>query len=181
MTAIEKAQAIQTILGVDPDGDIGFGTRAAFDALDDAATAELAAKREGSIEGWRKTRFSSFADPADVRAFEHCKATGKSDIQCFAVGDNGIGQFGKITAQEDVAMVAVHGVEMIRRWGSINAAAHKPVLIRCNGKQFAAKVEDRISEKGRVDLNPACAKIIGIHPPFLLDGEWCWADDAVTA
>src|SRR4051812_36467896 len=124
MTALEKAKAIQAILGVKEDGDIGWGTRAAFDALDEAATAEIAASRAQET-GARKTQFSSFADPADIRAFVRCKATGRSDNSCFAVGDNGEGQFGAVTAQEEIPMVAVNAHEMAARWGSIQAAAHK--------------------------------------------------------
>lgn len=118
---------------------------------------------------------SSFADPADIAAFKKCKATGKSDVECFAVGDNGIGQFDKITAQEDVAMVAVHGDAMKSKWGSINGAAHKPVIVTANGKTITATVEDRISAPGRIDLNPAAAKQLGLKPPFVVSATWRWA------
>ena len=118
---------------------------------------------------------SSFADPADVVAFNKCKATGKTDKQCFAVGDNGIGQFGKITAQDQIPMVAVNAQAMTTRWGSINAAAHRPVTVTVEGKTVSATVEDRISAPGRIDLNPAAAKALGLKPPFLVPCVWNWA------
>lgn len=117
---------------------------------------------------------SSFADPADVVAFEKCKRTGKSDLKCFAVGDNGIGQFGKITAQDKVPMVAIHKTAMVARWGSVAGAAHRPVEVTVKGRTIKATVEDRISAPGRIDLNPACAKQLSLKPPFVVPCEWRW-------
>jgi hypothetical protein len=110
-----------------------------------------------------------------VVAFTRCKATGKTDNQCFAVGDNGIGQFGKITAPEHTLWFAVHADAMKARWGSINAAAHRPVTVTVKGKTVEATVEDRISAPGRIDLNPAAAKALGLTPPFLVPCVWNWA------
>jgi hypothetical protein len=110
-----------------------------------------------------------------VVAFTRCKATGKTDNQCFAVGDNGIGQFGKITAPEHTLWFAVHADAMKACWGSINAAAHRPVTVTVKGKTVEATVEDRISAPGRIDLNPAAAKALGLTPPFLVPCVWNWA------
>lgn len=157
-----KLRQIQTILGVKVDGFWGPKSQAALN------------KELGKSEGFSSTA-SSFADPADVVAFKKCKATGKTDKQCFAVGDNGVGQFGKITAQEHTPMVAVHADAMKARWGSINAAAHRPVTVSVNGKTVEATVEDRMSAPGRIDLNPAAAKVLGLEPPFLVPCVWNWA------
>jgi len=152
---------IQRVLGTNPDGFWGPKSQAALnDEIDDH-------------EGFQMTA-SSFADPADVVAFNKCKAQGKTDQQCFKVGDNCIGQFGKITAQDTVAMVAVHADDMIARWGSIVGAAHRPVTVTVNGKTIDATVEDRIGVKGRIDLNPAAAKQLGLTPPFLIPCTWNW-------
>ena len=118
---------------------------------------------------------SSFADTADVAAFNRCKAQGKTDQQCFKVGDNGIGQFGKITAQTKTPMVAVHASDMIAKWGSVPGAAHRSVTVTVNGKTISATVEDRIGVKGRIDLNPAAAAALGLTPPFLVPCTWNWA------
>lgn len=133
------------------------------------------ATRSTTDAGWQAIKASSFADPADIVAFKKCKATGKTDLQCFAVGDNGIGQFGKITAQEHTPMVAVHKTAMIARWGSIPAAAHRKVRVKVGDKIIEATVEDRISAPGRIDLNPACAKLLGLRPPFVKPAFWQWA------
>lgn len=160
-----KLEQIQTILGVKADGIWGVKSQAALNK-------EIAA-HEGGSEGF-KAKASSFADPADVAAFKKCKATGKTDLQCFAVGDNGIGQFGKITAQDHTPMVALHAKDMIAKWGSVAGAAHREVQVQANGKATIARVEDRMSSPGRIDLNPAAAKALGLKPPFLVDATWIW-------
>lgn len=191
MTIIEQ---IQTIIGVTPDGIWGPISQSALIASDDATKEKVQAilgvtvdgqwgpvsqgalnAARGSV-GFTPTTFSSFADPADVRAFKQCKKTGRSDVSCFNEGDNGIGQFGQITAQDTIPMVAINGEEMKARWGSIGAAAHRIVLIRTTGDTIEARVEDRISAPGRVDLNPAAAKALGLEPPFLTHGEWMWKE-----
>ncbi|MEY2565186.1 MAG: hypothetical protein QOH88_3379 [Verrucomicrobiota bacterium] len=157
-----KLMKIQKLLGV---GDDGFWGPVSQGALNE----EL-----GGSDGFTATA-SSFADPADVVAFKKCKAQGKSDNECFKVGDNGIGQFGKITAQNQTAMVAIHSSDMIARWGSVNAAAHRLVTVTINGKTIQASVEDRLGVAGRIDLNPAAAKQLGLNPPFLVKNcTWNW-------
>ena len=153
---------IQKVLGLEADGS--WATKCQT-VLNDKISA---------CDGFSCTA-SSFADLEDVVSFIKCKATGKTDKQCFAVGDNGIGQFGKITAQEQIPMVAVHATAMTARWGSVAGAAHRPVTVSVGGKTVAATVEDRISAPGRIDLNPAAAKALGLKPPFLKPCVWKWA------
>lgn len=166
----DQKKEIQTLLGVTSDGEWGVKSQTALNAIKES--------KQAGTDVFKKTKFSSFADPADVVAFKRCKRTGKTDVQCFAVGDNGVGQFGQITAQEDVPMVAIHGDEMVARWGSRAGAAHRIVLIRLpgGGSIIQARCEDRISELGRVDLNPASAKALGLTPPFVVAGEWKWME-----
>lgn len=163
---------IQKLLGVDADGFWGPVSQNALNNERDGGGAAA----NTSAGGGFKAEASSFADPADVRAFERCKAQGKTDQQCFKVGDNGIGQFGKITAQEHTPMVAIHKDDMIARWGSVHGAAHRPVTVTIGGKTIQATVEDRLGVAGRIDLNPACAKQLGLRPPFLVKNcVWNWA------
>lgn len=128
----------------------------------------------GSRENpWISATASSFADPADVEAFHRCKAQGYSDQHCFAVGDNGIGQFGANTAQETRAMVALHEEDMIAQWGSVSKSAHQIVEVEGpSGRVIRAAVEDRLGVRKRIDLNPACALLLGLKPPFLVPCRW---------
>jgi hypothetical protein len=162
---------IQKLLGIDADG---FWGRVSQEALNNERDGGGAAASTSA--GGFRAEASSFADPADVRAFERCKAQGKTDQQCFRVGDNGIGQFGKITAQDHTAMVAIHKDDMIARWGSVNAAAHRTVTVTIGGRTIHAAVEDRLGVAGRIDLNPAAAAQLGLTPPFLVRNcIWNWA------
>jgi peptidoglycan hydrolase-like protein with peptidoglycan-binding domain len=162
-TGINRTLAnIQKILGVEDDGRWGKISQAALNNL------------LHETFPWFEATASSFADPADVVAFDHCKATGKSDQACFRVGDNGVGQFGKITAQERDPMVAIHRDDMVAKWGSVNAAAHRQVRVQVGTKTIYASVEDRLGVTGRIDLNPACAKELGLKPPFLVKCTWSW-------
>lgn len=165
---------VQERLGVLPDGQPGNVTLAALDKALPPAVPQPQPDSTPTAPLKFQCTASSFADPADIRAFLRCKATGKSDLACFAVGDNGIGQFGKITAQEHTPMVAVHKSAMIAKWGTVAGAAHKGVIVSANGRVIRATVEDRISAPGRIDLNPACAKLLGLHPPFTVPCSWEW-------
>lgn len=153
--------AVQLLLGVKPDAAWGPVSQTALNAL--------------AADGWIECEASSFADPDDIAAFKKCKATGKSDVKCFAVGDNGIGQFGKITAQADAPMVAIHKKYMVQRWGSVLAAAHRPVHLSINGVTITATCEDRISAPGRIDCNPAVLRKLGLTVPLKTPAKWRWA------
>lgn len=154
---------VQALLGVVADAIWGPKSQAALDALIEGA------------DKWIDCKASSFADPADLAAFKRCKATGKSDVQCFAVGDNGVGQFGDITAQTRTPFVAIHRKYMISRWGSVLAAAHREVLVCIRGSTQKIKVGDRISEPGRIDLNPAAYGLWNLKAPVMVDAKWKWA------
>jgi hypothetical protein len=156
---------IQKLLGVDADGFWGPKSQKALN--------QALAGGGGSAGGIRATA-SSFADPADVRAFERCKATGRTDKQCFAVGDNGIGKWGANTAQTTTPMVAVHPRDAVAKWGSMNAAAHRSVRVTVGNKSVAATVEDQLGVAGRIDLNPAAAAKLGLNPPFTVPCVWEW-------
>lgn len=154
-----KVEAIQQILGVVVDNIWGPKSQAALDAETGRGRVYVG-------------KASSFADPKDIEAFKRCKKTGKTDKQCFAVGDNGIGQFGANTAQTHTPMCALHATQMIRDFGSIAKAAHQKMKVTVNGRTVICSVEDRMSAPGRIDLNPAAAKVLGLKPPFLVNSTW---------
>jgi hypothetical protein len=159
---------LRRILGTMPEELWGTGSDAAMERIlrTDGRVADNTEEFEALA--------SSFADPEDVAAFVRCKSLGRSDKECFLVGDNGIGQFGKITAQLHTPMVALHADDMVARWGSVQAAAHKKVRVRLRGREVIASVEDRMSERGRIDLNPAAAKALRVTPPILIWCKWSW-------
>ena len=166
--ALLKASAavkkrIQAMLQVKQDGDWGPVSQGALNAWCETC---------GSA--WIECEASSFADPADIRAFKKCKATGKSDVKCFAVGDNGVGESGVITAQEHTPYVAIHHAFLVSRWGSRHAAWLREVEVIANNVRFVAKVGDRISAKGRIDLNPACLRLIYKPAPLKIAAKWRW-------
>lgn len=159
----DTKRQVQKLLGVLVDGLWMGKSQAALQALIDAQ------------EGWISCKASSFADPADLVGFRNCKKKGHSDLFCFNYGDNGIGQFGDITAQTVTPYVAIHRSYMISRWGSVLASAHREVFVCINNSVQRIKVGDRISAKGRIDLNPAAYGLWKLTAPLMIDAKWKWA------
>lgn len=136
-----------------------------------------------------RTKASSFADLADVRAFKKWKRIyldqGYSDARAeklaFAKGDNGIGCWGTVTAQEETPMCALPPDDMIEKWGTVAAAKHKKVQVTANGETVICVLADRMPWKKNIkngagiDLNPAAAKHLSLKPPFMVPAEWSWA------
>lgn len=125
---------------------------------------------------WTHYDVSTFADSADLDAFSRCKATGKSDEECFAVGDNGIGCWGDVTSQTSEHYVALHADDMIARWGSVNASKHRIVELVVAGRSCIARVGDRCGVRGRIDVNPACQLTLHVPPGSLVPGRWRWME-----
>lgn len=177
MKAKETRILIQRLLHVAEDGDIGPRTHAAFQLLDnlpDDAEWPPAAPAEGVHAG----KASSFADPADIRAFDRCKATGKTDRQCFAVGDNGIGKWGDSTRAGTGPSCALPPED----WQQFGQQARgKLVKVRANGREVIVALKDTMPHKANIrnnaviDLNPDAAAALGLTPPFMVDCEWEWA------
>src|SRR5687767_7411763 len=94
---------IQELLGIPKEKqakNIGPMTRAAFEKLANTPNDSEWPIDEEFVEGLA----SAFAYHADIVAFRKCKAQGKSDQQCFKVGDNGIGLWGDATYDTSVPM-----------------------------------------------------------------------------
>lgn len=121
---------------------------------------------------------SSFADPADVRRFRACKAAGKSDMECFKVGDNGVGCWGDDTTV-DRAMCALPRED----WEPLGnqAARGKKVIVSANGLTIVCELRDTMPRRANIkngagiDLNPAACKALGLRPPIMLPATWRWA------
>lgn len=167
---------IQTLLNVEADGIWGIKSEAALRALvHPVAITTL----PGNSEHHGKA--SSFADPADVAAFKRCKAQGKSDQECFQVGDNAEGFWGDSTAEGTGASCALPPEDLIEKWGSLAAAKHRPVNVTANDKTITVVVKDtmphraNITNGAMIDLNPDAVWQLGLEPPIMVTASWSWA------
>jgi hypothetical protein len=117
----------------------------------------------------------SFADPQDLADY----AVSGS----FAKGDNGIGCWGDVTAQEHTPMCALPPEDIIAQWGGLTAKAarHRRVTVSANGREVVCLLADHMPAKAHItnnagiDLNPAAAKRLALKPPFLVPALWSWS------
>jgi hypothetical protein len=117
---------------------------------------------------------SSFADAKDLADYR------KSGD--FAKGDNGVGCWGDVTAQEEVPMCALPPDDIVAKWGSMRArdARGKKVLVRVGQREVVCVLADRMPWKANIkngcgiDLNPGAAKVLGLRPPFKVRAAWGW-------
>lgn len=165
---LAKRKQVQALIGVVQDGLNGPKTRAAFEALFDDAPPKDAV--------WTEGKASSFADPKDITAFKKCKATGKSDLECFKVGDNGIGKWGDDTTV-DKPMCALPRED----WSPLGAKARgAKVRVRIGSQIVVCELRDTMPSKKNItngaiiDLNPAAVKSFGLKPPIMKDAAWSW-------
>lgn len=162
--------------GFDPgpiDGDFGPQTYGALQRLDLAIDASV-----------RRVKASSFADPADIWAFRRCKADGRTDMQCFKVGDNGVGLWGDDTTLS-TPMCALPREDWMERWGG-DEARGKKVVVRANGAEVVCELRDTMPARSNIrngagiDLNPAACSALGLTPPVFVTAEWEWTDDLIS-
>ncbi len=170
-----KVAQIQRILEVADDGIWGPHTQAALDALIGSAPPG-SSQQQLDLTTWHEGHASSFADPADVRAFKRCKAEGHSDEFCFAKGDNGIGKWGADTTI-DRPMVALPPED----WSHLPHPAGTPVAVEINNRVVIAELQDTMPHKANItngailDMNPACCAAFGLTPPVMVPVRWRWA------
>ncbi|MDB5581525.1 MAG: hypothetical protein JWR80_6701 [Bradyrhizobium sp.] len=135
-----------------------------------------------------KVTASSFADPADVKAYRDAIAAGKSEQEALKVGDNGIGAWGDDTTSESTPMCALPPEDWKGRWKTGKAARGKRVAVTYKGQTEIGELRDTMPAKANIkngagiDLNPGFAKRFGVRQPFMLKNvQWDWADDVVAA
>lgn len=168
--------AIQGLLGVTQDGIWGAKSQAALESL--TAAPQRPVESLGDVH---EVKASSFADPADVRAFKRCKDRGGSDQDCFKLGDNGIGAWGDDCSEGSGPSCALPPEDLIDKWGAVNLAKHKPVNVIANGKTITCLVKDRmpwkknITNGAGIDLNPDAVRALGLEPPIMVPAQWSWA------
>lgn len=175
MTALGIREQIQALLSVPVDGILGPKSRTAYERLVIApAASEWPPVASGDVHA---VLASSFADPADVAAFRHCKAQGRSDEECFKVGDNGIGKWGDDTTGA-TPMCALPPED----WQPFGEAARgKLVIVEGDGKSVSCELRDTMPHRAAIkngagiDLNEAAWKALGHSPPQLRPATWRWA------
>lgn len=169
-SAVKRRQDVQKILGVEADGIFGVKTERAFHAL----AIEQDIPTGGEIHA---VLASSFADPADVRAFQRCKEAGGSDQHCFKVGDNGIGYWNDDTTG-DVPICALPP----EKWKPFGEQARgKLVLVNTESNFVVCELRDTLPHESAItngagiDLNPAACKVLRLTPPVKYPVTWRWA------
>lgn len=123
-------------------------------------------------------KITDFADYTDIVSFCRKAETFLSTEEfhaCLAVGDNGIGASGHVTATDVTPMVALPSADIKAKWGSTSAGWGKKVKVTINGMERIGEVQD-IAPAGVCDLNPAMLKSFGFKHPFSGQGSWEWVD-----
>jgi hypothetical protein len=113
-----------------------------------------------------RIRATSFADPADLLAFNRAIHSGRTVEQALEVGDNGIGAWGKSTVRGTGPCIALHPSVEGFRPGRIARVTFGEKSVDCD-------VRD-IGPKNVVDLNPDACSALGLRPPVsqLVDMFW---------
>lgn len=177
MTDTDKIKAIQGLLGVDQDGTWGNLSQGALDAL-------VRPTGTGNGQTEHHVKASSFADPADVAAFRRCKDQGKSDNDCFKLGDNAIGYWGDSTAENTGPSCALPPDDIRDRWGSVSLGRHKLVDVYKDDNESTETVtcvlkdtmpwKKNITNGAGIDLNPDAVRALGLEPPIMVSAVWRW-------
>lgn len=172
-----KITELQKVLGVTADGKWGPQSQAALDHL--IAESRI---NPAPVVGkeFHHGKASSFADPADIKAFRKCKDAGGTDQDCFRIGDNGIGCYGDDVSEGSGPSCALPPEDSEEKWGTVAAAKHKGVEVTANGKSVLCVLKDRMPHRANIkngaiiDLNPDAAKALGVSPPFMIPAAWRW-------
>lgn len=124
---------------------------------------------------------SDFASLADLAGYRRAKARGLSDKEAFKYGDNGIGCWGALTAQEQTPMCALPPDDMIAKFGTIAKAKNAKVKVTVGKLSVVCVLADRMPWKKDIkngcgiDLNPAALKALRLKSPVKTSAVWVWA------
>jgi len=153
----------------DIDGDFGSNSMAALGKWDAA-------------NGVHRGLASSFADPADVRAYRAAKAKGWTDQQAFKVGDNGIGMWGDDCSMGSGPACAVPP----EYWHQLPSARFAAVEVAANGERTIAKLKDtmphlaNIHNGAVIDMSPDLCASLGVTPPVMIKAAWRFVSVSIS-
>ncbi len=178
MTAGEARKAIQRLLHTQEDGVIGKMTLQALTHLCDLPDASPWPVESSDPSAVHSVLASSFADPADISAFRHCKALGGTDQHCFGIGDNGIGKWGDATGPGSGPCCALPPED----WAQFGDDARgKGVIVEGNGMSVLCELLDTMPNRKNItngcgiDLNYDACRALGFSPPLKGVVTWRWA------
>lgn len=130
---------------------------------------------EPEVGDWEEVWASSFADEADVTAFNKCKMAGGSDSYCFGKGDNGIGMWGRNTSVDQPMCALPREI-----WGNAGKGDGSKVQVKVGDLVVDGILADtmpslaNLKNEARIDLNPGFQKALGWKPPFMKKVQWRW-------
>lgn len=133
---------------------------------------------------------SSFADPADVKAFkkwykiylDEGLSPDRAKQRAFAKGDNGEGCWGDDTSEGSGMSCALPPEDMEEKFGSVAVAKHQQVEVTANDKTITCTLKDRmphrtnITNGAMIDLNPDAVRALGLEPPIMVNATWRWLE-----
>lgn len=146
------------------DGDFGPKSRAALAKWD-------------ADNGVHRVLASSFADPADVKAYLRAKAAGVSENAAKKVGDNGVGKWNDSTVLGSGASCALPPED----WRGLKAPRGTKVEVFANRRTAIVLLKDTMPARKNIkngcgiDLNPDACALLGLHPPMKIPAAWRWA------
>ena len=115
-------------------------------------------------DGVFSTTGTVFAGPKDRAAYDRAKASGATELQALAVGDNGIGAGGANTSDPTKNYVAASPAFMAAN----NLKLGDPLTVSANGKTTTAFIGDHLPNDSKngsgLDLNPGTAASLGVDP-----------------
>lgn len=187
MTALDARKQIQTILHVGADGTIGKLTLQALNHLCDLPPdSPWPLPADTAPDEIHSVLASDFADPSDVRRFKACKAEGKSDQECFKVGDNALGFGVYDTSQGSGPCCALPVEDWMAKWKSERGAVKKKVKVSANGNTVICELRDTMPHRANIqngcgiDLNPDACAVLGLALPIKVAATWQWIDESAT-
>ena len=97
------------------------------------------------------------------------------------MGDNGIGCWDDDVSQGTGSSCALPPDDMIERWGSIDAAKHKPVEVSIGDRNSTIAIlkdrmlwERHITNGAGIDLNPDACAALNLTSPIMVRVVWRW-------
>jgi hypothetical protein len=113
-----------------------------------------------------RVKATSFADPQDLRAYNHSIRQGKSPRESLSVGDNGVGAWEMSTAAGTGACCALARDTEGFRHGRLVRVFYGERSVDCELRDVAPE--------GVIDLNPDACEALGLKPPVSVMVDWVW-------